>query len=198
MKKLLFVGASGMVAGRVLPRLCEEYEIVGISRKNKNLAQYCSTHLLGNLLTSHGELFAEAFSLHSYDVVVWNPVAFFPSRLIEARRETLHTEFDIAVALPLLCIQQYLAQAAPESKRFVGVSSQSAFGDRAPRASYSIVKRAQMDMLRTLSDECPEILFSILAPASVSNISDEALSGGFRDALSTEGSGAVIRINEDL
>lgn len=194
---LLFVGASGPVANKVLPELSKHFNIVGISRSRTELATYCTKHILGNLLVSHEELFRDAFATHTYHTVIWNAVAFFPSLIKDASRETLHTEFDLAVALPVSCVQFYLKQKTSTQKHFIGVSSKSAYGDIAPRASYSMIKRAQLETLLRLVPECPDIHFSIIAPERVSHISDLKLLHAFIDATKSVKSGHVYVVDED-
>lgn len=194
---LLFVGASGNVARKVLPDLSKYFNIVGISRSRTELAHYCTKHIVGDLLTSHEKIFRQAFSFSEYNVIIWNVVAFFPSMIKDASRETLHTEFDLAVALPISCVQYYLKQKTPFRKHFIGVSSKAAYGDVAPRASYSMIKRAQMETLLRLVPECPDIHFSIIAPERVSHISDMKLLRAFMDATESETSGHIYIVDED-
>lgn len=194
---LLFVGASGAVANKVLPELSKHFTIVGISHSRTELAPYCVEHIVGNLLTSHEKIFKQAFALHEYTAVIWNAVVYFPSYLRNSNRETLHTEFDLSVALPLVCAQFYLKQPGMHKKHFIGVSSKAAFGDKAPRASYSIIKRAQMELFTTLAPECPEICFSVIAPGRVRNITDTRLLQSFMNALGADESGHVYIVDED-
>lgn len=183
-KTLLFVGASGEVARKVLPALKEQYDIVGISRERTEGTLHCSHYYTGDLLREHEALFARVFREHHFDAIVWNVVRYFPGPLAQATRPTLHTEFDLAVALPLACLKAALHHGFGEGNPFVLVASQLAFGRKENWGSYSIVKGAQVTLASYLSDElAPKVRSHVIAPGSVPVISDIILARAFLEAL---------------
>ena len=109
-KRVLFVGAGGAVATKLLPELSRMYDIVGIAGQHRELEPYCLELFSGELTTSYARLFEEAFSCHEFDAIVWNVVRFHPMPLIETSRGTLHLEMDLAIALPLECLRAALAR----------------------------------------------------------------------------------------
>jgi len=150
-EKVLFVGASGAVAGKLLPRLTQTYDIIGVVGRRRELEPYC-IELIGGELTSEGErLFEGVFSRHAFKSVIWNAVRYHPMPLIESPRGTLHLEFDLGIALPLTCLQVALAHGFAGT--FIMVTSGLAFGVKPLWGSYSIVKRGQVIMTEYLAGE---------------------------------------------
>ena len=150
-RKVLFVGAGGAVAGKLLPELAKTYDIVGIAGRRHELAPYC-IELVHEELTSGAErLFADIFSRHTFRSIIWNAVRYHPMPLIESSRGTLNLEFDISVALPLTCLRAALTHGFAES--FIMVTSGLAFGVKPSWGSYSIVKRGQVILAEYLAVE---------------------------------------------
>lgn len=196
-KKLLFIGASGTVARILIPRLAETYDVVGVSASRDELASHCLMHFRVDLLRSSERLFEELFAKHSFEAVIWNAVRYFRQPLSKATRITLHTEFDLAVALPLECAKSYLAAHMPKEKRFIAISSQSALGYRNDLASYSIVKRGQLMLMNYLADEHPEAQFYALLPGSVPKTDPTALTSALNAILTAPSQGNVaVRIEQ--
>ena len=186
-KKILFVGAGGEVASTVLPLLAETYDIVGIAGKRDALKQYCVDMYAGNLFTDYAALFDTAFRAHTFDVIVWNPVKYFFTSLMESTRESIHREFDLAVALPIECVR-----AARQIQNFKGtfilVSSGSAFSYRKDLATYSIVKNAQIRTAEVLSLELQGVAVAkVITPGTVKFTSSEELLRLFTDAIEDKG-----------
>jgi len=191
--KILFVGASGVVARKVLPALSESYAIVGVSRARDEGRPYCSDFYQGDLLHDHEALFARVFREHHFDGIVWNVVRYFPQPLHLATRPTLHTEFDLAVALPLACLQAASHYGFGEGSPFVLVASQLAFGRKENWGSYSIAKSGQVMLASYLADElAPDVLPRVVAPGSVPEIPDAILARAFSEALAKEGKGRAL------
>ncbi len=151
-KKILFVGASGAVAEKAIPFLSDRYDIVGISRTRDVLSKYCVGFYKGDLLNAYEQLFTSVFSEHKIEAIIWNSVVYFPQPLLSSSRETLHTEFDLAVALPLQCLS-YARLHIPKELTFIFVSSGLAFGQKVPWGSYSIMKRGQVIASEYLAEE---------------------------------------------
>ncbi len=183
-QKILFVGASGAVARKVLPLLKDTYDIVGVSREREEGKVYCSDYYTGDLLREHEALFARIFREHHVEGIVWNVVRYFPGPLHQATRPTLHTEFDLAIALPLACLQAALRHGFGEGSPFVLVASQLAFGRKMNWGSYSIAKSGQVTLASYLKDElAPAVMPRVVAPGSVPAIPDATLARAFIEAL---------------
>ena len=99
--KILFVGAGGAVAGKVLPELKKHYDIVGIAGRRRDLEPHCLEMLSGELTSEGPRLFEEVCSRHTFRAIIWDAVRYHPMTLIESSRGTLHLEFDIGVVLPV-------------------------------------------------------------------------------------------------
>lgn len=196
--KVLFVGASGAVARKVLPILSESFTIVGVSRVRDEGKSYCSDFYQGDLLRDHEALFARIFHEHHFDGIVWNAVRYFPGLLHTATRPTLHTEFDLAIALPLACLQAALRGGFGEGSPFVLVASQLAFGRKANWGSYSIAKSGQVMLANYLADELsPQVIPRVVAPGAVPTIPDAILARAFLEALAKEGKGRGLYIVDE-
>lgn len=182
-KKILFVGAGGEVASTVLPLLAKTYDIVGIAGKRDTLRPYCIDMYSGNLFNDYAALFETAFRAHKFDVIIWNPVKYFFTSLIESTRESIHREFDLAVALPIECVRS--ARRTQGFKgTFVIVSSMSAFNYRKDLATYSIVKNAQIRTAEVLSLELEgAVAAKVVVPSTVVHIPSEELLRLFTDAI---------------
>lgn len=150
-KTVLFVGAGGAVASKLIPELARHYDIVGIVGHRQGLAPYCIELLAGELTSGHARLFNEAFSRYKFDAIIWNAVRYHPMPLAESSRGTLHLEFDLAIALPLECLKTALACGFAGS--FIFVTSGLAFGVKPSWGSYSIAKRGQVITAEYLSTE---------------------------------------------
>lgn len=182
-KKILFVGAGGILASKIFPSLAKKYDIVGIGGKRGDLKEYCVDFYSGNLLTEYGRLFEKALDRHTFDVVIWNPVQYYFTPLIQTSRESLHIEFDIAIALPLELLRSILPKSAPASV-FALISSMSAFHHSANLGSYGIVKNAQLKLVEGLSVELAgRMFFKAIAPSSVPKIPTETLVDVFISAI---------------
>lgn len=187
-KKILFVGASGAVAEKVLPFLSERYEIVGISRTRDTLSKYCVQLYKGDLLNSYEQLFTSTFSEHAVEAIIWNPVLYFPQPLLSVSRETLHSEFDLAIALPLECLK-YARLYMRTDLAFIFVSSGLAFAQKVPWGSYSIMKRGQVIASEYLAEELKGevVVRSIIlgaVPATPEKHIQKVFSEALEDALS--------------
>jgi len=182
-KKMLFVGAGGEVASMVLPSLAETYDIVGIAGKRDTLKQYCVAMHSGNLFTDYSTPFDTVFHGHKFDVIVWNPVKYLFTSLMDSTREGLHREFDLAVALPIECVRS--ARTVQDFKgNFILVSSLSAFNYREDLATYSIVKNAQIRTAEVLSLELEgSVAAKVVAPSTVRYIPSEELIQLFKAAI---------------
>ena len=176
-KQILFVGASGAVAQKILPHLSHTYSVIGLSRSHTTLRSYCSAYYTGDLLTENAQIFDKLFTAHTFDAIIWNVVRYFPKRLSETSREILHTEFDLGVALPTLCLQSALRHGFTHNKTFTLVSSQLAFGKKPLWGSYSITKRGQIILASYLNDELLEqgVSLKVLAPGRVPDTADTIL-----------------------
>lgn len=182
-KKILFIGAGGMLASRIIPSLAEQYDIVGIGGRRDDLKTHCVQFLSGNLLQEHRQLFETAFAAHAFDAVVWNPVRYFLRPLMESSRETLHTEFDLAIALPVECLRLFLAQESAEPV-FILVSSLSAFHYNPKLASYGVIKNAQIKLAEVASAELGDrVHMKVVAPGSVPGIETKSLVEAFHKAI---------------
>lgn len=182
-KKILFVGAGGEVASKVLPLLAQTYDIVGIAGKRDALRPYCVDMYSGDLFTDYQALFDIAFRAHQFDVIVWNPVKYFFTSLMDSTRESIHREFDLAVALPIECVRA-ARQIQDFKGTFVIVSSMSAFNYRTDLATYSIVKNAQIRTAEVLSLELRGVVAAkVIAPSTVAHIPTEELLQLFTDAI---------------
>ena len=194
-KKILFVGASGAVASKVLPKLTTEYHIVGISRKQRSLEQYCTAFYTGDLLHDHKSIFQEIFVSHQFEAIIWNPVLYFPRPLITSSREILHTEFDLAVALPLECLKVAMESGFSRGT-FIVVTSLLAFGKKPRWGSYSIVKRAQVVLAEYLADELEEkhVAVTAIALGSVGSIPIEKIQAIFKEAIQNNNDTALYKL----
>jgi len=152
-KKVLFVGAGGTVAEKVLPRLADAYTIVGIAGHRRDLEPYCTEFHTAELTSDYEHLFEDVLSRHAFHAIVWNAVRYFPAPLLEASRSDMHIEFDIAVALPLECLRRAVAHNFKSGGTFIVVTSGLAFSTKPPWGSYSIVKRAQAILVEYLAQE---------------------------------------------
>ncbi len=169
-EKVLFVGAGGAVAGKLLPELAQTYDIVGIAGKRCDLAPYCVELVSGELTSGHERLFEDAFSRHAFNAIVWNVVRYHPAPLLATPRGTLHLEFDLGIALPLECLR--LAMAHGFSGSFILVTSGLAFGVKPSWGSYSIVKRGQVIMTDYLAQELAnrDVYPKAIALGTITNI----------------------------
>ena len=152
------MGASGALAERVIPLLASHYEIVGVTHTSRTLANSMSRLYNGDLLSSHEELFNDIFTAHKIDAVIWNPVRYFPMPLLESSRTILHTEFDLACALPLECVKSAMrhgwgTKGVSSGKTFVLITSLLAFGHKPHWGSYAIAKRAEVVLGEYLEKE---------------------------------------------
>ena len=185
-KKILFIGASGPVADILIPFLSKEYELVGISATRTSHSPLCVEYIRTDLLRTGEDTLKDVFSRHTFDAVIWNAVQYFINPLAKATRVTLHTEFDLAVALPLTCAHLYLTQPAPADKRFISISSQSAFGARPNLATYSIVKRGQLMLMEYLAQEYREAQFYALLPGSIKKTDPSKVQEALSMCLTTQ------------
>jgi NAD(P)-dependent dehydrogenase (short-subunit alcohol dehydrogenase family) len=182
-KKILFVGAGGMLAAKILPTLAQHYDIIGIAGKRQELKQYCVDFYSCDLLTEYKTVFKEVLAKHVFDGIVWNPVAYYLKPLLESTRESFHIEFDIGVVLPLELVRMLVSSVAPNVV-FVLVSSLSAYGYSPRLATYGVIKRAQLRLVHALSHELGDrMIFKAIAPGSVPKISTEQLVRAFTAAL---------------
>jgi NAD(P)-dependent dehydrogenase (short-subunit alcohol dehydrogenase family) len=182
-KKILFVGAGGELASRIMPALSERYEIVGIGGRRDELRKYCIDFYLGELFAEYPTLFSAAFSTHRFDAIIWNPVHYYLHPLMESSRESLHAEFDMAVALPVECVRAAFG-AGQKGFVMVLISSLSAFGYATHLPSYAIVKNAQIKLAEMLSHELGnDLICKVVAPGSVKKISTDRLVDAFDAAL---------------
>ena len=198
MKKILFVGASGMVANILLPKLSETYSIIGISARRNDLASYCEEHILADLTKGGGIVLPELFLKHEFDIVIWNAVRYFKTPLLGASRLTLLTEFDLAVALPVECVRLYAkADHAGRKKKFIAMASKSAFAYQQGLTSYGIVKQAQITLMDYLAKEVPSISFTAVAPSNVQKIDQEKFCASILRCIEQE-SGTLVTIDRDI
>lgn len=176
-KKILFVGASGAVASKVIPSISNTYDIVGLVGKRRELEKYCVDFYVGDLLREYKEILNLIFKKHKFDSIVWNPVRYFPGPLLKSSREALHTEFDLAVALPIECLRMAVKHSFGENCTFLLITSQLGLGKKPGWGSYSIVKRGQFILNEYLAVELFEkgIFPKTLALGSVPKISEEIL-----------------------
>jgi len=195
-KKILFVGASGAVASRIIPFLAETYDVVGISRKRDDMKTHCVDFYIGDLLTEHEHLFITIFALHAFDAIVWNAVRYFPQEVLRASRETLHTEFDLGVALPLECLRtalEYRSLSGSEKLIFVCMTSGLAFGVKPSWGSYSIVKRGQVILAEYLAQEsCEHVSARAIALGAVPDTPDSILQDVIAQALESSDDTKVL------
>lgn len=160
-KKILFVGASGNVASRIIPFLSQTYDVVGISRARSDLRAQCVAFYLGDIEREYERIFTTVFAEHLFDAIIWNPVLYVPQNILDATRNTLHREFDLAIALPLECLRAALPYTMHRSAHtlvFILVSSGLAFGQKPTWGSYSIVKRGQVILAEYLAQESHEYI----------------------------------------
>lgn len=185
-KKILFVGAGGTLASKVIPLLAEKYDIVGIAGKRQELKEYCTDFYSVNLLAEYKTVFQNVFQKHSFDVVIWNPVRYFFTPLIGTSRESLHTEFDLAVALPVECVRALLPFST-KNTIFIIISSLSAFSHSKNLASYGIIKNAQIKLVEMFTVELADrMFFKAIAPGSVPKIPTENLVENFISAIEND------------
>lgn len=183
-KKILFVGAGGEVATKVLPTLAGKYNIVGIIRNRAELSKYCVDVYSGDLFTNYAEIFDVVFRAHQFDAIVWNAVRYFSSSFQNSTREGLHAEFDIAVALPLACVK-----AARKEQNFKGtfslISSRAGLKFyREDLATYSLVKNAQIKFAELLAQELEGVVaVKVIAPGAVRSIPKDELVRIFAEAI---------------
>jgi len=188
---ILFVGAGGAVASKLLPGLAERYDIVGIAGKRVDLARYCIELAGGELGAEHTRLFEQACSCHRFHSIVWNAVRYFPTPLVESSREMLHREFDLAIALPLACLRAALAHGFTGT--FVIVTSGLAFGTRPPWGSYSILKRGQIVMAEYLAAELAgRVQPKAIALGAIAEIPATTLAEVFERAIENADPGKVL------
>jgi NAD(P)-dependent dehydrogenase (short-subunit alcohol dehydrogenase family) len=188
-KKILFVGAGGQLATVVLPLLAEQYEVVGIGGRRHELKEHCVDFYVGNLLQDYGDLFQKAFEKHTFDAIIWNPVRYFFTPLLGTTRETLHTEFDIGIALPIECVKMLFNSPRVKNKTtFVIVSSGSAFRYSTNLASYGIIKNAQIKLGEILNLELSDKLCcKVIAPGSVPKLDPAILTNAFIQSIEDVG-----------
>ena len=151
-EKILFVGAGGAVASVLLPSLAKHYDIVGIAGSRKDLERQCIDFYSADLIKEPG-LFSEIFSRHAFKSIVWNSVRYHPGPLLQSSRQTLHEEFDIAVALPVECLRSALEYGFGKDATFILVTSGLAFFTKESWGSYSIVKHGQVILAEYLAQE---------------------------------------------
>lgn len=182
-KTVLFVGAGGAVAGKLLPELAKRYDIVGIAGGRRDLEPACVDFLSGELTTSAAALFEEAFSRRAFDAIVWNAVRYHPADLLAASRGTLHLEFDLAVALPLECLKAALARGFSGS--FILVTSGLAFSVKPGWGSYSIAKRGQVILAECLAAERAGrgVSPKAVALGAIADLPAETLADAFAHAI---------------
>jgi len=195
-KKILFVGASGAVASRVIPFLVKTYDVVGISRKRTDTKTNCVDFYIGDLLTEHEHLFATIFALHTFDAIIWNAVRYFPQEIRQASRETLHTEFDLGVVLPLECLRtalEHQSLSGSEKLIFICMTSGLAFGVKPSWGSYSIVKRGQVILAEYLAQESREhVSAKAIALGAVPDTPDTILHDVIIQALESDDDTKVL------
>jgi short-subunit dehydrogenase len=169
-KKVLFVGASGAVASKLIPELSEHYDIVGISRTKRDLSSHCVDFYAGDLFVEYAEIFAQVFDRHEFNSIIWNPVQYHPNALLNTSRQILHAEFDLAVALPLECLRSAINHSFADGT-FLIVTSLLAFGNKPTWGSYSMSKRAQVILAEYLAKEISDkrIFPKAIALGSVSS-----------------------------
>ena len=197
-KKILFVGAGGELASRVMPALSEQYDIVGIGGRRDELRSLCTDFHSGELFANYATLFSNVFSAHIFDAIVWNPVHYTMLPLMKSSRESLHAEFDMAVALPIECVKTAI-EKGQRGFVFVLVSSLSAFGYAKHLPSYGIVKNAQIKLADMLSQELrDDLACKVIAPGSVKKISTPRLVEAFRASIdNSEPTKALYKLEED-
>jgi hypothetical protein len=183
-KKILFIGAGGQLATKILPELSQTYDIVGIAGKRDGLRRYCVDMYCGNLFTSYSQLFETVFRAHTFDAIVWNAVRYFCTSFQDGTREGIHAEFDMAVALPIECIKSARKEQSFHGS-FVLVSSRAGLNFyRADLATYSLVKNAQVKLAELLSQEFQGIMdIKVVAPSAVRAISSNELVHTFVEAI---------------
>jgi NAD(P)-dependent dehydrogenase (short-subunit alcohol dehydrogenase family) len=183
-KKILFIGASGAVAEKVIPILSKTYDIVGVSGHRKNLQPYCIDFYTGDLFMEHQTIFMDVFKHHTFESIVWNSVRYFPSLVLKSTRQKLHAEFDLAIALPIECLRTAMDFSFSKGT-FITITSLLAFGIKPNWSSYSITKRGQIILTEYLCFELQdyEIFPKAIALGSVPNISPENIAAAFTNAI---------------
>jgi NAD(P)-dependent dehydrogenase (short-subunit alcohol dehydrogenase family) len=184
-KNILFVGASGVVAEKVVPALSERYRLVGVSRKRTDLSHFFAEFLVGDLTSDSHKIFLRLFRQNLFDSIIWNPVIYSPSPALGISREKLRDEIDVAVGLPAECVRIAVKHGFLGNRSFVLVTSQLAFGVRTPWCSYSIVKRGQIVLGNYLAEELRDfgVVIKMLALGVVSEISEREMSDAFCGAI---------------
>jgi NAD(P)-dependent dehydrogenase (short-subunit alcohol dehydrogenase family) len=185
MKKILFIGASGVVAEKVISELSKQYDIVGVSKSNKKLRNYCTDYYTINLLQEYRTFFSMLFQKHIFDIIIWNPVAYFLLPLDKITRAMFHTEFDVGVVLALECFKSAYANGFSGNKVFIIISSLMAYGVRENRGTYSIVKQAQIRLAESLSCEYDrnDIAFKVIAYDSIPSINEATMIKSFVQSI---------------
>lgn len=199
-KKVFFVGASGNVAQTVIPALSTSYSIVGLSKHRKDMGRYFTHLYTADLHTEYSHIFTEIMKSHTFDAVVWSPVRYFPSPILHSSREILHTEFDLAVALPLECIKIARMYGFTENKTFTFVTSGLGFDTKPNWGSYSIAKTAENMLSSSLRLELEEkdIAIKLLALGSIQKTLDSTIIQAFIDCIENTDSGKMLyRVDED-
>ena len=193
--KILFVGAGGVVASKLLPELAKRYAIVGMGGSRRELEPYCIDFLTGEISGAHERLFNEASSQHSFAGIIWNVVRYNPSALLASSRGTLHLEFDLAVALPLECLK--VAHAHGFTGSIILVTSGLAFGVKPGWGSYSIAKHGQVILAQYLATELAEqrVHAKAIALGAIADLSAETLAEAFTHAIeNTEPTKVVYKV----
>ncbi|MDO8408305.1 MAG: hypothetical protein Q7S95_03680 [bacterium] len=189
-KEILFIGAGGAVAGKLLPGLAKTYDIVGIAGRRSDLAPYCIELISGELTSEHERLFGDAFSRYAFHSIIWNAVRYHPMPLIESSRGTLHLEFDLGIALPLACLRAALAHGFAGT--FIMVTSGLAFGVKPSWGSYSIMKRGQVIMAHYFAKELGgRIHAKAIALGTIGDIPASTLRNVFERAIENADSDTV-------
>jgi short-subunit dehydrogenase len=197
-KKVLFVGASGAVASKLIPALSESYDIVGISRTKRDLSQHCVDFYTGDLFVQSDEIFTQVFDSREINSIIWNTVQYHPSPLLNTSRQALHAEFDLAVALPLECLRSAINHSFKDGT-FLIITSLLAFGNKPTWGSYSMVKRAQVILAEYLAKELSDarIFPKAIALGSVSMIPSEVMHEAFINAIENNDPAKIIyKLNE--
>jgi NAD(P)-dependent dehydrogenase (short-subunit alcohol dehydrogenase family) len=187
-KSVAFIGAGGMVAEKSIPLLAEYYAIVGVGGRRKNLSSHCTDFYSTDLPEDFSSTFRALFDGRVFDALVWNPVTYVPRALLDTTRETLHSEFDMAIALPLECLRTALVhQALSSGAPFIITSSQLAFGHKPRWASYSIVKRGQVMLAEYLAREVGDMVTPrCILFGDVPHTDPKICAGAFAEAIENQ------------
>lgn len=182
-ENILVVGAGGAVAEKLLPELNQTYKIVGIARRRRELEPHCIELISTELTAGASQIWDNLFSRYDFRAIIWNAVRYHPAPLLETSRGTLHLEFDLAVGLPLECLQAAIDHGFAGS--FVLVTSGLAFGTKPPWGSYSIAKRGQVILAEYLAAElhATNVLARAVALGTISAIPTRTINDVFMHAI---------------